>query len=35
MPLYKMLLRLTGGFYFLTGIWPEVHIPGFMEVLGP
>jgi len=35
MKLYKRLLRLTGGFYFLTGIWPVVHIHSFMEVTGP
>ena len=35
MKLYKVLLQLTGGFYFLTGIWPVVHIHSFMEVTGP
>ena len=35
MRLYKRLLPLTGGFYFLTGIWPVLHIHSFMEVSGP
>ena len=35
MKLYRLLLRLTGGFYFLTGVWPVAHIHSFMEVTGP
>src|SRR5688500_15738987 len=35
MKIYKRLLRLCGIFYFLTGIWPVVHIHSFMEVTGP
>src|SRR5688572_7784256 len=35
MKIYKLLLRLSGVFYFLTGIWPVAHIHSFMEVTGP
>jgi len=35
MKLYKLLLRLNGIFYFLTGIWPIVHIQSFLWVTGP
>ncbi|KAA9345679.1 hypothetical protein [Adhaeribacter soli] len=35
MKVYRFLLRLHGIFYFLTGIWPVVHIHSFMAVTGP
>ncbi len=35
MKMYKLLLRLSGAFYFVTGIWPNLHIHSFMEVTGP
>src|SRR5690606_42098076 len=30
----KFLLRLQGGYFVLTGIWPLVHIPSFLQVTG-
>ena len=32
---YRLLLRLQGIFYLLTGIWPVLHIESFMAVTGP
>lgn len=29
------LLLLQGAFYFLTGVWPIVHIDSFLMVTGP
>lgn len=29
------LLLLQGAFYFLTGVWPIVHIESFLMVTGP
>ena len=34
MKFYCTLLRSQGLFYFLTGIWPLVHIQSFMLVTG-
>lgn len=33
-PLY-LLLILQGGYFFLTGIWPILHIESFIAVTGP
>ena len=30
----KFLLRLQGGYFLLTGIWPLVHMPSFLYVTG-
>jgi hypothetical protein len=35
MKAYRLLLRLNGIFYLLTGVWPLVHINSFMAVTGP
>jgi hypothetical protein len=32
---YRYLLRLQGIFYFITGLWPQIHIRSFMQVTGP
>jgi hypothetical protein len=35
MRLYRILVLIHGIFYFLTGIWPLVHIQSFLWVTGP
>jgi hypothetical protein len=35
MKIYRLLLRIQGVFFFLTGVWPLVHIRSFIWVTGP
>ena len=35
MKLFQWLFRLSGVFYFITGVWPVLHISSFKEVTGP
>jgi hypothetical protein len=30
-----LLLKVQGGYYFLTGVWPIIHIDSFIWVTGP
>jgi hypothetical protein len=32
---YRVLLLIHGLFYFVTGIWPLVHLESFLWVTGP
>jgi hypothetical protein len=31
----RLLFLLQGGYYFLSGLWPVVHIDSFVRVTGP
>lgn len=28
-------MRVQGGYYFITGVWPLVHLPSFLLLTGP
>jgi len=32
---WRTILRLQGGYYLATGVWPLLHIPSFEAVTGP
>lgn len=31
----RLLAGLQGAYFFLTGVWPLVHMPSFLTVTGP
>jgi hypothetical protein len=31
----KNILVVQGGYYFITGLWPLLHLPSFVAVTGP
>ena len=35
MKLLPKLFFIQGAYYFLTGLWPLVHLPSFLAVTGP
>ena len=32
---FRRLLFAEGVYFFLTGVWPVVHLPSFIAVTGP
>ena len=34
-PRLTFVAKLQGGYWFLTGVWPFVHLPSFLWVTGP
>ncbi len=31
----SMIFKLQGGYYFITGLWPVLHMPSFLALTGP